>query len=407
MALKIYTGARGSRFVCDDTKGFGDAVALVSVRADAPITSCAREVAAEPLLAQIGKMSQAQLFACSQKCTAGCHGNCNPANPPGKSTHERRNDGVAYPRWVVAFRLPYWARGIDVQRDRVAAFCEEARKQGWSVTLTYPGSPAESQHVNLRKRPKISLWRVRPLRAGASGPRASEVILRLRRVMDPQTRHPYLDGSRTNGKLTSRVEVAIKAFQRDHGQKGDGVVGSQTIRALRAADRRPPASLDRGGLDFIEKHEGVVLYAYNDPVGFATFGAGHLLGRRPVNSSDRAKYGTKENRKPVPEMRALADELLRADAERFEKSVLTHVPARWRRSQDRFNAFVSIAFNLGEEVLTASPPLTSLGEALRGRSVKKVTAAFLLYNKAGNPPRSVAGLTTRRNDEARLIRRNQ
>ena len=57
MGLRIYTGARGSQFVCDDDGGFGDTVAAISKRADAPITSCAREKAAEPFLRQLGKMS--------------------------------------------------------------------------------------------------------------------------------------------------------------------------------------------------------------------------------------------------------------------------------------------------------------------------------------------------------------
>lgn len=407
MSLKIYTGARGSQFVCDSTKGFGDAVARISIAADAPIMSSAREVAAEPLLRAIGKMSQSQLFLCSRNCTAGCHGNCNPANPPGRSTHERRNDGVAYARWPQFFKLPYWARGIDVQRDRVAAFCAEARKEGWTVTLTYPGSPSESQHVNFRKRPRINLWQVRPIRRGSKGPRASAVIRRLRRVIDPHTRHPYLDNRPTRGRVTPHVIAAVKEFQKAHGQTPDGLVGVQTIRALRAADRRPPAQLDRAGLDFIEKHEGLVLYAYNDPAGFATFGVGHLLGKRPVNSSDRSKYGTKEHPKPQADMRAAADALLRADAARFEKAVVAHVPLRWRRSQDRFNAFVSLAFNLGEEVLTPRPPLTSLGQALGGKSLKSVLDAVLLYDKAGSPPHALPGLTRRRHDEAALIRRNK
>lgn len=407
MALKIYTGARGSKFVCDDTKGFGDAVAGISVRADAPIMSCAREGAAEPLLAKIDKMSQPQLFRCSQNCASGCNGNCNPANPPGKSTHERRNDGVAYRAWPPFFKLPYWARGIDVQRDRVAAFCAQARKEGWTVTLTYPGSVAESQHVNFRKKPKISLWAFRPLRRGAKGPRASEVIRRLRRINDPQTRKPYLDNRATGGKLTPHVIVAVKGFQTDHNQKGDGVIGLHTIRAIRAADRNPPTKIDAKGVEFLKRYEGVILYAYPDPVGFATFGAGHLLGRRAVNSSDRAKYGTKTNPKNRHDMEVLADKFLREDAARFEIAVVKHVPARWRKSQDRFNAFVSLSFNLGEEVLTASAPLTSVGVALRGRRVAAVTAAVLLFDKAGSPPKALPGLVRRRRAEAALIKRNK
>jgi hypothetical protein len=244
MGLSLFTGAGGSKFVCDEDRGFGDLVATISQRADAAISSCAREAAAEPFLRQLGKMSQQQLFDCFQdrkrigRCPEHCHGNCNPANPPGKSTHERRNDGVAYAWWIPFFKLPVWARGIDVQRDRVGAFCAEARREGFTVTLTYPGAPSEAQHVNFRKQPRIDLWKVRPLREGMRGPRVSLVVRLLWALIDPQTGRSYLDRHvRPRGKLTPRVVAAVKAFQRDHHLEVSGVVDIHTIRELRAARR--------------------------------------------------------------------------------------------------------------------------------------------------------------------------
>ena len=82
MGLRIFTGAAGSKFVCDDG-GFGETVVAISMRANAPITSCAREKAAEPFLLELGKMSQKQLFDCAtafnktKVCPEHCHGNCN------------------------------------------------------------------------------------------------------------------------------------------------------------------------------------------------------------------------------------------------------------------------------------------------------------------------------------------
>src|SRR6266545_3240096 len=223
MGLAVFTGARGSRFVGDEDGGFGELVAAISERADAPINSCAREAAAEPFLRQLGKMSQRQLYDCAQdfartrKCPERCHGNCNPANPPGKSTHERRNDGVAYTWWLPFLKLPVWGRGIDVQRDHVAAFCKEARREGFTVTLTYPGVAKEAQHVNFRKQPKINLWKIRPLREGMQGPRGSLVVRLLWALVDPQTGKPYLDRHvRPHGKITPQVVAAINAFQHDH-----------------------------------------------------------------------------------------------------------------------------------------------------------------------------------------------
>jgi len=244
MALRLFTGARGSKFVCDEDGGFGDLVATISRRADAPITSCAREAAAEPFLRRLGKMSQQQLYDCFReskrigRCPDRCHGNCNPANPPGKSTHERRNDGVAYTWWIPFFKLPVWARGIDVQRDRVAAFCAEARREGFTVTLTYPSSPNEAQHVNFRKEPKLNVWKARPLRRGMRGPRVSLVVRLLWALIDPQTRRPYLARHiRPRGKFTPPVVAAVKAFQHDHHLEVSGEVGFETIRALQAARR--------------------------------------------------------------------------------------------------------------------------------------------------------------------------
>jgi murein L,D-transpeptidase YcbB/YkuD len=84
----------------------------------------------------------------------------------------------------------------------------------------------------------MSLWDVRPLREGARGPRVSLVVRLLWQAVDPQTGKPYLDPHvKPKGKFNPQVTSAVKAFQRDHQQKDDGVVGIHTIRALRAAAR--------------------------------------------------------------------------------------------------------------------------------------------------------------------------
>lgn len=411
MPLDIFTGARGSQFVCDRQRGFGDAVAKASIRADAPIASCARERAAEPFLKKLGKMSQRELWVCSNNCTPDCNGNCNPANPPGQSTHERRNDGVAY-SGPAGRLLRYYQRGIDVQVDRVPAFIRECAEEGWLVTQTYPASPKEAQHVNFRKRPKISLWRVRPLRkgmgrVGLDRPRLKKVVKLLASIQEPGRRHPYIKDDRKRTSMGGTVIDAVKRFQKDHGMKADGVVGERTITLLKGQAKRPPSRLDAAGIDFLVRHEGEVLYAYNDPVGFATFGVGHLIARRPVNSTDTRKYGSKTNRKPEGDMRELSRKLLDEDVSRFEQAVIKHVPLRWRKSQDRFNALVSIAFNLGEEVLTKSPPLTSLGEALQGDSGPRIKNAMMLYVKGGSPPKTLPGLVSRRKNEVNLFSRNK
>jgi lysozyme len=420
MSLAIYTGARGSRFVCDSDKGFGDAVAQISINADAPINSCAREAAAEPLLAKIGKMSQSQLFKCSQErirtghCPPNCHGNCNPANPPGASTHERRNDGKAYAGRVGRL-LTYWQRGIDVQRDRVAAFIAEARRRGYTVTQTYPGSVTESQHVNFRKAPKISLWKVRPLKHGMGAnpldrARLASVVRRLKKIQEPGKRVPYLDPKHKFTRFGPTVESAVKRFQRDHHLKADGVVGLGTYHLLGGTARRPPSRLNQAGIDFLVRQEGEVLHAYDDPAGHATFGVGHLLHHGRVTASDIAAYGSKEHPKDRDKMRKLSRRFLNDDVTKHERAVMAEVPERWRGSHDRFNAFTSLSFNLGEEILTPEAPLKDVGLALRQKpdktGVTRMVHAVEEFNKGGSPPRTLPGLKSRREAEANLIRRN-
>jgi GH24 family phage-related lysozyme (muramidase) len=411
MGLKIYNGHQG-KFVCDDDGGFGDLVAQVSIESQAPINSCAREGAAEPLLKKIGKMSQPQLFRCSQHCTADCRGNCNPANPPGFSTHERRNDGVAYSGAPRGGLLKPWQRGIDVRRDRVSAFIEAMHKRGYVVTLTYPGSVSESQHVNFRKAPKISLWRVRPLRSGMGGPRAREVIKLLRTIQEPGKRTPYLHhATKPKGKMTKGAVEAVARFQQDHHLKADhaGTVGEGTIHALRATAKRPPSRLDAAGIAFLVRQEGEVLHVYNDPSDFATYGVGHLLHRSPFTPADATMFGTLAHPKPHDQALALSRRLLDDDVARFERAVMKFVPERWRESHDRFNAFVSLAFNLGEEILTPEAPLRDVGLALRNKpdaaGVDKMVRAIMEFDKSAG--KTLPGLEARRRDEANLIRRNK
>jgi GH24 family phage-related lysozyme (muramidase) len=389
MTLQIYTGARGSKFVCDTNGGFGDAVAMISREADAPIISCAREKAAEPYLLKIGKMSQVQLYNCAQakaltkSCPSSCHGNCNPANAPGQSTHERRNDGVAYKGWAVGNRIPVWARGIDVQRDRVAAFCAAGRKHGWLVTATYPGSPSESQHVNFRKKPAVSLWQVRPWHPGDGGPRGRLVRGALQTVLDPQTRKPYLVDPRS----AAQVEKAVKAFQKDHHQTQDGVVGLNTWTALSGAKRGQPRITSKEGVEKIKGFEGFRSTAYK-PVAsekYWTIGYGH----NGPDVAENSHIGL-----------VTAENLLRRDLKGFEAAVRQVAP--WV-NQEQFDALVSAAYNLGPGVLDKG---RSLGDAVRSSKIgrnKRVANALKLYVYGDPKQPPLPGLVARRAAEAKAF----
>lgn len=115
----------------------------------ARLQSCYRGADAEQLLRKLGKHSQRELYQAHQHDPA----RFAPANPPGYSTHELRNDGEAYPGVKRGGRLKWWQCGIDIDDAHVQAFIREAAKRGYNVARTYPTSRAEYHHVNFRRPP--------------------------------------------------------------------------------------------------------------------------------------------------------------------------------------------------------------------------------------------------------------
>ena len=106
-----------------------------------------------------GKMSQAALYAGWIAGRAGF----NPANPPGRSTHELRSDGAAY-RGPAGRPLSWWQLGLDVSNaDQLLGVLN---RLGYAAFRPY-SSGSEAHHINLRKSPRRRLikrrqWR-RPL----------------------------------------------------------------------------------------------------------------------------------------------------------------------------------------------------------------------------------------------------
>lgn len=157
------------------------------------------------------------------------------ANPPGYSTHECRNDGVAYTLWPRGAPIPWWACGIDVDDAHVAAVCAEGRKRGWIVTITYPGSAVEYHHVNFRKQPTINLGPP-PLKNGSKGQRVKTLSKKLAILRRPTPKHPhYLPFKQVGVEFDGHLEAAVKTYQRDHHLTPDGVVGLHTRRQLRVS----------------------------------------------------------------------------------------------------------------------------------------------------------------------------
>jgi lysozyme len=151
-------------------------------------------------------------------------------------------------------------------------------------------------------------------------------------------------------------------------------------------------------VDFLASWEGEKLTAYQVPgEHFWTIGVGHTgkVDGRPI------QHG-------MTITRAKSRELLKNDLLASEAHVNKLVPWRWRRRRRRFETCVSLTFNLGPEILTADPPLSSFGQCLQwktinGTTIRKTAGAIKLYNKGGSPLRVMEGLVRRRDAEAHLF----
>jgi lysozyme len=149
----------------------------------------------------------------------------------------------------------------------------------------------------------------------------------------------------------------------------------------------PPRHLSKKGAAFIGAFEGFRSLPYNDAVGNATIGFGHLLHLGPVTAADKAKYPN-----GLTLDQALA--LLVRDAEKVAAVVYAIRPRVWR--QTRFDALVSLGFNLGAGIFD---PSHDIGRDLRTNRAA-VADDFLEYDHAG--AQRLPGLTRRRQAERKL-----
>ncbi len=196
-------------------------------RTGATLNSCDRSPEAEPFLKRCkpAKMSQRELYEGFRLGKPGF----NPANQPGLSTHERRNDGVAYPG-PAKFPLPYWCVGMDW--ENADGVIEAAGRLGFTAARTYPLSAREQHHLNFRKEPKLNL--LKPLRLGDKGFRVARMAKQLASITDGEGRR-YLE--RGQGVFDATLEAALRRFQADWDQDVDGVYGVQSSRQLAVALR--------------------------------------------------------------------------------------------------------------------------------------------------------------------------
>lgn len=187
------------------------------------INSCARTQAAVDFARKRGAVlsSQKELYDGWVKRLPGF----NPANPPGRSTHEGFSDGVVYPG-PIGRALRWWQWGLDIGGD-VDGFIRAARALGWIVVRPYDVA-SERHHVNFVKPP---FFRKGVLRPGFKGKR----VRKLRRWL---VELGCLNRSKLGGTVYGpAVEKAVRRLQKRYGLEQDGVFGPHTRAQLKAALR--------------------------------------------------------------------------------------------------------------------------------------------------------------------------
>lgn len=136
------------------------------------------------------------------------------------------------------------------------------------------------------------------------------------------------------------------------------------------------------GLEFIIKEEGEVLTAYICPAGVWTIGVGHT--GKDVNPGMKI---TKEQSR----------ELLKNDLIRFENSVNRSV--KINLTQNKFDALVSFAFNVGEGAFKKSTLLKKINSLA---PITEIEVEFRKWVYAGG--KILPGLKARREREVKLYK---
>jgi lysozyme len=142
--------------------------------------------------------------------------------------------------------------------------------------------------------------------------------------------------------------------------------------------------LSARGAQFIGRFEGFRAAPYNDAVGNATIGFGHLIRYGHVTAHDIAEWGTLTEAEGI--------DLLERDAAAALAAVGQHITRPL--AQHELDALTSFAFNCGGAALAGS-----VGTAVSAH--QDPTGALEQWDHAGHTV--LEGLLTRRKAEARLF----
>lgn len=151
--------------------------------------------------------------------------------------------------------------------------------------------------------------------------------------------------------------------------------------------------ISKQGLHFIKEHEGVELNVYKDVAGLPTIGIGHLLTQDELRSGKidimgaKVRYG---NGISLEDAYGLLDQ----DLDRFEAAVNKYVTVPL--TQNKFDALVSLAFNIGVGAFSSSTLLKFLNKG----NYKEACNQFSRWVYSGG--KVIQGLINRRQDEQQL-----
>jgi lysozyme len=166
----------------------------------------------------------------------------------------------------------------------------------------------------------------------------------------------------------AKMHKATTPGRRTHW-RGLAEKARRRVREYDSALREISHVSDRG-INFIKDREGVVDHLYHDSRGFCTGGVGHLVRQDHCTLADHRKYDG------FTEKDWLA--LLAKDLDRFEKAVAdTFKGAKLPVTQNRFDACVSLAFNIGEAGFRSS----TVAKRIKAGWLAPAGDAFLLWDQ--------------------------
>lgn len=205
-------------------------------------------------------------------------------------------------------------------------------------------------------------------------------------------------------RLAKRKELRERARSKARRHQKAVLKLRLTIRAI----KRKPRSTTRRGARFIATFEGFCSKPVDIGDGVTTVGIGHVIHSGPPTGHDRtAKWVRGQKRGGVLTYREAITLFLADLEETYEPPVRDLFrqggPLHGRFAPWRFDALVSVAYNLGTGAVQPGPHpgFETLGKAIGSGNLHAIARALPLYRNPGSIFEQ--GLLRRRKCEGRLL----